>query len=115
MKMLPQEIEVWYLIPAIRKELAISLSRNGIKQKDISAMLGVTPSAVSQYIKQKRGNESLREDYKKKIDEAALELIEGKPLIPIMKRLSKEAWQQGILCDMHRKYDKGLPEKCRLC
>ena len=115
MKMLPQEIEVWYLIPAIRKELAVSLHSQGLKQKEISELLQVTPSAISQYLKEKRGSQTLKEEFKIKIDESAKELIEGKALISIMKILMEEAWKMGVLCDLHKKYDMNLPEKCKLC
>ncbi len=115
MKMLPQEIEVWYLIPAIRKELAISLYNLGLKQKNIAELLGLTPSAISQYLKEKRGKQNLKDEFKLMIEESAKELSEGKPLIPIMKQLSNEAWKMGVLCDLHKKYDDKLPEKCKLC
>jgi uncharacterized protein len=115
MKLLPQEIEVWYLIPAIRKELAVSLHNKGLKQKEISELIQVTPSAISQYLKEKGGSQTLKEEFKIRIDESAKELIEGKPLISIMKILSEEAWKMGVLCDLHKKYDNNLPEKCKLC
>lgn len=115
MMMLPQEVEVWYLIPAIRKELSISLHKLGLTQKRISELLNVTPSAVSQYLKDKRGKQDLKEEFVFQIEKAAKELTEGKPLIPIMKKLSEDAWKMGVLCELHKKYDLHLPEKCKLC
>ena len=29
----PQEIEVWYVLPALRREIAIALKKQGLKQK----------------------------------------------------------------------------------
>ena len=52
----PQEIEVWYILPAIRKELALAMKLNGIKQVEIAKLLGVTKSAVTQYVNNKRAN-----------------------------------------------------------
>ena len=58
MELMPQEVEVWYLIPAIRRELTkIFLSEFKINQKQISDILGVTESAVSQYQNSKRAQD----------------------------------------------------------
>ena len=51
---LPQEIELWYVIPAIRKQLVIELKRKGLKQKAIAPILGITEAAISQYNRDKR-------------------------------------------------------------
>ncbi|MCQ2972545.1 MAG: transcriptional regulator [archaeon] len=51
----PCEIVVWYVIPAIRAELAKSLISYGMKQKDVSELLDITQPAVSQYTTSKRG------------------------------------------------------------
>ena len=50
----PQEIEVWYVLPAIRKELVVTLKEKNLTQKKIAEFLNITEAAVSQYIKQKR-------------------------------------------------------------
>ena len=58
MKVLPQEVEVWYLIPALRKEITKALIKDfGKNQREVSAILGVSEGAVSQYLSSKRGNE----------------------------------------------------------
>lgn len=55
MHTLPQEIEVWYIIPAIRREMAMYFSReHKISYDNIAAMMGLTKAAVSQYIAGKR-------------------------------------------------------------
>ena len=75
----PCEIVVWYVIPAIRSELAKELLNLGMKQKDVSELMDITQPAVSQYITDKRGSGiKLDEDVKKMIKEFALELSEGK-------------------------------------
>jgi len=54
----PQEVEVWYVIPAIKRELSKSMMKdNGLSQKNVATLLGVTEAAVSQYINSKRANE----------------------------------------------------------
>ena len=52
----PCEIVVWYVIPAIRSELAKDLLALGMKQKDVSELMDITQPAVSQYITDKRGS-----------------------------------------------------------
>ena len=56
MNPLPCENIIWYGIPVIRRELAFSLiNQFGLTQKEAAEKLGITPSAVSQYFKKKRG------------------------------------------------------------
>ena len=54
---LRQEIEVWYVIPAIRKEIAKGLVKKGLKQRAVARKLEITDAAVSQYFNSKRGGE----------------------------------------------------------
>jgi predicted transcriptional regulator len=70
--MMPQEVEVWYVLPAIRRELAKimktkTVSRanedgemvdHKITQKEIARMLGVTEPAITQYLLKKKGRRS---------------------------------------------------------
>ncbi len=51
----PQEIEVWYILPAIRKELVRVLKSRGKSGREIASLLGITASSVSQYSSDKRG------------------------------------------------------------
>ena len=50
----PQEVEVWYIIPLIRKELALAMKKRKMPQNEIASLLGVTDSAISQYSNNKR-------------------------------------------------------------
>ena len=55
---LPQEIEVWYIIPAIRRELTkILIKQYNLKQKKVAMLLGISEAAISQYLSNKRGQE----------------------------------------------------------
>ena len=49
------EIIVQYVLPAIRAEMAVRMRDEGISQAQIARILGVTPAAVNQYVKSKRG------------------------------------------------------------
>ena len=70
--MMPQEVEVWYVLPAIRRELAKvmktklvsradedgKIAEHKITQKEIARMLGVTEPAITQYLLKKKGQRS---------------------------------------------------------
>lgn len=74
----PCEIVVWYVIPAIRSELAKELLNLGMKQKDVSELMDITQPAVSQYITDKRGSGvKLPEDVRNMVKNFARELSEG--------------------------------------
>ncbi|MBC7115179.1 MAG: transcriptional regulator [Archaeoglobi archaeon] len=64
------EDAIWYIIPALRRELTVELYNSGLTQKEISKCMGITQAAVSQYLKSKRGatvnlSEEIREEIKK--------------------------------------------------
>jgi len=70
------------ILPAIRAEIAIKLATTyGLKQIEISKILGVTQGAVSHYLTAFRGKEremlSKNPEIGKKIDEIAAMLING--------------------------------------
>ena len=89
--MMPQEVEVWYVLPAIRRELAKvmktkTVPRVGedgkkkdhkITQKEIAKMLGVTEPAITQYLLKKKGRRSrgdqvdIPEKFMSEIDKSA--------------------------------------------
>jgi predicted transcriptional regulator len=70
--MMPQEVEVWYVLPAIRREIAKVMKtkevprigedgkvhQHRITQKEIAKMLGVTEPAITQYLLKKKGMRS---------------------------------------------------------
>ena len=54
---IPCELIVWYVLPAIRRELARELvDKHGMIQAEVARKFGVTDAAVSQYLKSKRGS-----------------------------------------------------------
>lgn len=74
----PCEIVVWYVIPAIRSELAKDLLALGMKQKDVSELMDITQPAVSQYITDKRGSGiELSSKVKEMVKELAVQLHNG--------------------------------------
>ena len=117
-KIMPQEIEVWYLIPSLRKELAkIFVDNYGISQKKAAKILGITEAAVSQYLKLKRGNEvKFSEEELKKIKKYAEKIIEEKEsAIKALYDLCVVLRGSKIVCKTHRSKDKSVPKNCDIC
>lgn len=57
---LPQEIEVWYVIPAIRRELSRLLTKeHGLSYDKAANILGISKAAISQYSKNKRASQTI--------------------------------------------------------
>jgi len=70
---------VWYTLPIIRKELARSLIKDyGLTQRKAAEKLGITESAVSQYLSKKRGNfKTLNTIIKEEIKKSAKRIVKG--------------------------------------
>ncbi|MDQ1276188.1 MAG: uncharacterized protein QG610_1763 [Euryarchaeota archaeon] len=70
---------VWDLVPAIRASLAIELVNRGQSQAASAKLLGIAPSAVSQYISGKRGYRiEFQGETKELIEKLAQDLIDNK-------------------------------------
>jgi predicted transcriptional regulator len=75
----PCQKAVWDLIPAIRASLAIELVNKGQSQATSAKLLGIAPSAVSQYILGKRGYRiEFKGETKELIEKLAQDLIDNK-------------------------------------
>jgi len=75
---LPQKAELMYLIPAIRKELAIIL-REKLSDAEIARRLGLTKAAISQYAHKKRASTiKFPSEIQKEIKKSAHAIIKGK-------------------------------------
>ena len=63
MQRTPCEYMLWNGIPAIRKELAETMIKQfGLSQREAAEKLGITPSAVCQYLSKKRGKTDIFDD-----------------------------------------------------
>ena len=116
---MPQEIEVRYILPAIRKELAkVLISGHKLSQKETAKLLGLTEAAVSQYQHSKRGNEvRFSGDVVKEIKKSAKLILEDRTRPRVMAevfRISHLTKVKHILCDMHRSQSKNLRD-CNIC
>jgi predicted transcriptional regulator len=120
---LPQEVELWYVVPSIRKALVTELKKHDLKQKDIAKLLGITESAISQYIKDKRASYCYdafqRPPLKPEIEKAAKTILDQKDPDPAVAmreitRLCKLIKDSKIICDIHRKQNPNL-KACDIC
>jgi len=112
---LPQEIEVWYIIPAIRKELAKVLTKDyEMSYEKVSSCLGITKSAISQYLSNKRANKIiLSKETKREIKKSAgvisknyrASLIEIQRILNFMKSNKSS-------CQVCKQYNKGVVDYC---
>jgi predicted transcriptional regulator len=118
---LPQEIELWYVIPAIRKALVLELKKQGLKQKEIASLLGLTESAISQYVKDKRASfccDAFRSPVLASEVRASADRVIGARSSDIatreINRICRFIRDNKIICDIHRKHNPKARE-CKVC
>ena len=115
MYLLPQEIEVWYIIPAVRKELAKLLTKNHeYSYEKAGRALGISKAAISQYLSDKRANKiKLNAETKKEIVKSA-KLIAGNPKAAMqeMQRILKFMKDNHCSCDVCKRYNKDVLDYC---
>ena len=113
--MQPQEIEVWYVIPAIRKEICRNLLKRGIKKSKIAEILGITKSAVTQYISSKRGGKiELTSGILRRIDSEVINLLDGGCATYSIQKILNNIRKSSLMCRFHQKLEK-IPKKCGVC
>jgi uncharacterized protein len=120
MKLLtPQEIEVWYILPSIRKELAKIMVEKGLTQKQVAKKLHLTEPAISQYLKDKRAkdvsfNQKVHAELRKTV-ETLMKNDHPQALIFELQRILKVVKTEQILCIVHKKLDSSIPADCNQC
>jgi len=115
--MYPQEIEVWYILPLIRKEIAKELLNHNLNQKEIALKLGITEAAVSQYINEKRANISTINKEIKEIIQNSAEKIVKNNANPIkeIQNISDFIWKNKTICKIHMQNDRSVKKGCNIC
>lgn len=116
--MLPQEIQVWYILPVIRRELSrILVKEKGLTQKDTAKTLAITEGAVSQYLSSKRGNAvTFNEHIINEIRLSADQIMKNSSLIlyETVRILNlDQVWD--IVCEYHKKNDTTIKGECNIC
>ncbi|MBD3389307.1 MAG: helix-turn-helix domain-containing protein [Candidatus Altiarchaeales archaeon] len=86
---LPCETALWYVLPQIRADLSRALVKEGMSQKEVADVLGITPAAVSQYIHKKRGGKIKRtKEYNDLVRDSAKKILKSKDDVAV----------RGIIC-----------------
>lgn len=104
----PQEVELYYVLPALRREIAACMKADGLSQKQIAALLEVSEPAVSQYFSAKRA--STVRFTKKIVDSiksATSSIKDHKSLVEETQKLLRLARDEGVVCQVHRKLGFG--------
>ena len=119
-EIMPQDIEVRYILPAIRRELALILIKDhNLSQKETSRLLGLTEAAISQYKNSKRAKEVIfNEAVLQEIKESSKRIIQDQKnkqrVMSEMIRISNLTKVKHILCEIHRSQSKNLKD-CNVC
>ena len=112
----PQEVEVYYVLPTIRKELAAAMKSLGKTQKQIAELLGVTEAAVSQYFSKKRGTHvDLPEEFQHAILRAAKRITDTQSMIKETQKIVALAKEKRLICKLHERLEGGIPKGCDVC
>jgi len=116
-KAMPQEIEVWYLIPALRRELAkIFIKIYGLNQKKAAKLLGITESAISQYLRSKRASQiKFSKKEIKLIEKSAEKIIKDENAMKEIYDLCILLRESKVICEIHKNQDKNIPKNCDVC
>ena len=117
------ELASRYVVPAVRRELAIKLIRRGFTAIEVAKLLGVSPSLISRYLNGERGSYiDLRKyrDVEKQIELLADAVSRG--LLGIYKiskevdRIAMYVMARKYICSLHKKLDPSIDvTRCTIC
>ena len=115
--MQPQELEVWYVLPALRRQLCVELVKVGVARKKIAMFLGISEPAVSQYMHSKRAAKlEFSADFRERIRATGSEIAAGKLSGTAgLQRLCVDFRDSRELCNVHHQLDLDVPRKCEVC
>lgn len=112
----PQEVEVFYILPAIRSRMATALKGQGMKQKDIAELLCVQESTVSQYLSSKRAAAvKFNSAIDREVSAAARKIKTKRDLIRETQRIIELVREdKGLFCGLHKAV-ADVPQGCDVC
>ncbi len=119
----PYELAYRYVIPYIQRRLVQALKERGMTNTEIANKLGITPSAVTRYLKGERGTEidlSTHADIEGFIDSLADAVVEKDlnkyDIIAAVTAITSYALARKYLCTYHARLEKDVdPIRCRVC
>ena len=117
---IPCEIVVWYVLPMIRREVSKELVyTHGMTQAEVARRFGVTDAAISQYLKKKRGGNSLVDDnplypeFQEEVRISAAKIAEDKSdFATEMCRLCCVVKKTGLLAKIYKAQTGSVPPVC---
>jgi predicted transcriptional regulator len=121
---LPCEVAVKSVVPAIRSAIARELTQSyGLKQKDVARLLGITQTAVSKYARHNRGTvlqvEKVK-DTEPVLKETVESLANGKmnkyQLVAKLCRICEIIRENGLMCKLCSLSDPNINnQECIVC
>jgi len=112
---LPQEIEFWYIIPAIRREFAKILTKKyKLTLEKTGGILGVSKAAISQYLNKKRaGLVKIPAEIKNEMESSAeLMVRDNKIAVREIIRILTLIKKVKCACGVCKKYNRGILKLC---
>lgn len=100
--LLPQEIETFYILPTIRRYLAVFLKEKGLKQKDIAIIFMVNTAAISQYSTKRGRRIKLPEFIIEEIKRSAGQIKDSISYLKETQRLLRLIRTTKVLCLVHK-------------
>ena len=121
MMKIPCEVIVWYVLPSIRRELAIELIQtHGVSQKRAAQLLDVTTAAVCQYVNDKRGqslynlitDKKTEKKVKDQLKKAAVGIRENpEQVVGEICKICNLLKKEDVIGHYYTEYEKGpIPE-----
>ncbi len=108
----PQEIETFYIIPTLRRYLALALKERGMKQKDIADLFGINSATISQYNSNKRAHQiNLPPRIIDEIKQSATKINSRLTYLKEVQHLLHIIREQKVLCQIHHDFSN-LPDNC---
>lgn len=109
-----------YIIPALRREVALTLKKLNIKQEQIAKLLMVSKSAVSQYLNNKRRGAKLPLNVKTSINIAIKRLVKTNKLTTLniystIQQHLQQLINNGFVCDCHLEFSNVSEAYCKIC
>ena len=111
----PQEVEVFYILPAIRSRMAAALKKQGMIQKNIAKLLCVQESTISQYLSSKRAADvNFNAGIDKEIAAAVRKIKTKEDMIMETQHILQMVKDEKILCKIHEAVGD-VPVGCDVC